>query len=195
MANREKWRLLIQGMTCKHCETKVEGTLKGLIPDAEIKVSYGQSEAIILTKNVLPSEEIIKNALAEEGYVLKRIQKLAEGQRMDNSETKFSVAQFTGILSVLLLIYLLIDRTIGFNAIPTVEAGASLGVLFMVGVLTSVHCVSMCGGINLSQSIVTDLTPLSSNATLRKYQKLKPSLLYNGGRVLYHYRRYRRRTR
>lgn len=184
MANHEKWRLKIQGMTCKHCETKVESTLKELIPGADIKVSYGQSEAIILTKNVLPSEEIIKNALAEEGYTLKRVQKITEGQVADNSDSKFSLPQFTGILSVLLLIYLLIDRTIGFNAIPTVEAGASLGVLFMVGVLTSVHCVSMCGGINLSQSIVTELTPLSSNPTVRKYQKMKPSLLYNGGRVV-----------
>lgn len=35
---------------------------------------------------------------------------------------------------------------------PIAKAGMRLGALFMVGLLTSLHCVAMCGGINLAQS-------------------------------------------
>ena len=35
---------------------------------------------------------------------------------------------------------------------PTAKASMGLGALFVVGLLTSLHCVAMCGGINLAQS-------------------------------------------
>ena len=47
------------------------------------------------------------------------------------------------------------------------------GALFLIGVLTSVHCIAMCGGISLSQSIP------DSNG---KHSLVRP-LLYNLGRV------------
>lgn len=50
--------------------------------------------------------------------------------------------------------------------------------LFLIGLITSVHCIAMCGGINLSQSI-TFSTKRNS-----KFSALKPTLLYNIGRVI-----------
>jgi sulfite exporter TauE/SafE len=46
----------------------------------------------------------------------------------------------------------------------------SLGALFVLGLLTSVHCAAMCGGINLSQTVGRS--------------GIAPSLLYNLGRVV-----------
>jgi len=50
------------------------------------------------------------------------------------------------------------------------------GVLFLVGLLTSLHCIAMCGGINISQCV--------SYTSKGKDNKLKPSILYNMGRVI-----------
>ena len=50
------------------------------------------------------------------------------------------------------------------------------GALVVVGMLTSLHCVAMCGGINLSVCL-----SLGSGGT--RLGALKPSLLYNLGRV------------
>lgn len=36
-----------------------------------------------------------------------------------------------------------------FNAIPTIDSNITYGMLFLIGVLTSIHCISMCGAINL----------------------------------------------
>ncbi|MDQ1001546.1 sulfite exporter TauE/SafE [Neobacillus niacini] len=53
---------------------------------------------------------------------------------------------------------------------------ASYAVLFVVGVITSIHCVGMCGGIMLSQSI--------GKESKNKFEAIKPALLYNAGRVV-----------
>ncbi|MCL2183700.1 MAG: sulfite exporter TauE/SafE family protein [Chitinispirillia bacterium] len=49
------------------------------------------------------------------------------------------------------------------------------GMLFVIGLLTSVHCVAMCGGINLSQCL-----PRGEGG---KRSIVRPSILYNFGRV------------
>lgn len=54
------------------------------------------------------------------------------------------------------------------------------GMLFIIGLITSVHCVAMCGGINLSQSIPTGETSPSTS----RLQMLQPTFLYNLGRVI-----------
>lgn len=51
---------------------------------------------------------------------------------------------------------------------PTAKAGMSLGALFLVGLMTSLHCVAMCGGINVA----------SAGNTRRS------AVLYNLGRVV-----------
>ena len=53
------------------------------------------------------------------------------------------------------------------------DSGMSYGMLFVIGLLTSVHCIAMCGGINLSQTLQE-----ISRAMFRN------SFLYNAGRVV-----------
>ena len=49
--------------------------------------------------------------------------------------------------------------------------------LFLIGVFTSLHCVSMCGAINLSAS-------LSTQTTHSRFRALSKPLLYNLGRLI-----------
>lgn len=51
------------------------------------------------------------------------------------------------------------------------------GMLFIVGVLTSFHCIAMCGGIQLSQCIV------AADET-QKHAAVRASFAYNLGRIL-----------
>ena len=53
------------------------------------------------------------------------------------------------------------------------------GILFFIGILTSLHCVAMCGGISLSVCVRHKTSGNDS-----KFVKLKPALLYNGGMVI-----------
>ena len=48
------------------------------------------------------------------------------------------------------------------------------GALFVIGLITSVHCIAMCGGINLSQTLSSE-----KNGSM-----FRNSLQYNIGRVI-----------
>jgi sulfite exporter TauE/SafE/plastocyanin domain-containing protein len=94
------------------------------------------------------------------------------------------IAEIVGTLIIILALYVLL-RGLGVgtlaSAFPLVEAGMGYGMLFVIGLITSVHCVAMCGGINLSQCISqTAASPVKG----RRWDALLPSILYNGGRVV-----------
>jgi sulfite exporter TauE/SafE len=59
-----------------------------------------------------------------------------------------------------------------FDRFPLAEAGMGVPLLFLAGLLTSVHCVAMCGGICLTQTVRGARHPLL------------PGALYNLGRVV-----------
>ena len=62
--------------------------------------------------------------------------------------------------------------------VPALAENASLGLVFLVGLLTSTHCIGMCGGILLAQT--TD----ARGVTGRSKRGLIASSAYNGGRVV-----------
>ena len=68
-----------------------------------------------------------------------------------------------------------------FQAIPTVS-GQNVGylALFTIGLLTSVHCVAMCGGINIAQSTAL---PLPGGRERTRFDFASSSLRYNAGRL------------
>jgi sulfite exporter TauE/SafE len=100
--------------------------------------------------------------------------------RQSIDSNKMPINQLIGVGIIIVAIYLIIKNTIGFNFIPQVNQNMSLGFLFIIGLLTSLHCIAMCGGINLSQCVSHGTNEPETN----KMAKLKPSLMYNTGRVI-----------
>ncbi|MDR2136643.1 MAG: sulfite exporter TauE/SafE family protein, partial [Synergistaceae bacterium] len=117
-----------------------------------------------------------------------------EGQQRRTSD---AVLRIIWVSIALYELYALLDRfellNIFYN-FPEAKAGMGYGMLFVVGLLTSVHCVAMCGGINLSQSLSRSLPaspaiPLAlaeyidGNAAAR-FTAIRSGFLYNLGRVV-----------
>ena len=75
----------------------------------------------------------------------------------------FSVYAFLFFLVVLAILYLLLKNTIGFYYIPAIDQAASYPVLFILGALTSFHCIAMCGGVIFSQSLPKNLDGAPEN--------------------------------
>jgi len=88
------------------------------------------------------------------------------------------------ILGIIVVLYLILQ---GFGIlnllVPSQLADSKMGfgMLFVIGLITSIHCISMCGGINLSQSI-----PREDEAARAKsrFSTFWPPFLYNIGRVI-----------
>ncbi len=65
--------------------------------------------------------------------------------------------------------------------LPDLSHGASYGLIFVFGLLTSIHCIGMCGGIVMTSCIEKNKT---QDTEKDKLKWLKPSFLYNVGRVI-----------
>ncbi len=153
----------VEGMTCASCERRIERTLRTLDGVSDVKASYSKGQVTITAKTIVTPQ--IAAALERIGYPIKT------GKQLQNK-------QFLALLLGVIAVFFIIQSTIGFNLLPTPEAGTSYGFLFVIGLITSLHCLAMCGGINMSQTVRKAESPQSTTQTLM------PSLLYNAGRVL-----------
>ncbi len=176
--------LHIDGMTCTGCEMRIENVLKKL--DGIIKVN-----AIYSSSSVYVTYDISKLGLDK---IIEAIEKLDYKVKSDvredttyakkdsqngTSENRMDVGQLIGIGIIVFALYTIIKNTVGFNFIPQVDQSMGYVVLFQVGFLTSLHCIAMCGGINMSLCVKNNIDNRES-----KFTKLKPSALYNLGRVI-----------
>lgn len=107
-------------------------------------------------------------------------------QTTSKSAQKTSKAtDYTNVVGVIIIVFALymIANRFGlfniFNNFPVAKDGMGYGMLFVIGLLTSVHCVAMCGGLCLSQCV-----PQKEGAPGNKFAAIRPSLLYNLGRVI-----------
>jgi len=154
-----KEKINVYEMTCTSCEARVEKAIKKLHGVLNVKASYSGQFVVVDYDDELCNLSQIKSAIRTAGY----------------STQSSNSYKFMGILIIVATVMLLGLKTSGFD-MEAKLANASYAVLFIVGVLTSIHCVGMCGGIMLSQSL--------SGESKSKLEAIKPSLLYNLGRVI-----------
>lgn len=160
-------------MTCINCQTKINKELTGLPGVQEASVSYETGIARIVFDSGLISVDRIKQVIQKLGY------EVLPEDRAARPDT----VRVTGFLAVILSLYILLEYFGLLNRlVPSQLADSSMGygMLFLVGVLTSVHCIAMCGGINLSQC----LPGREQKEGASKGSAFLPSLLYNSGRVV-----------
>ncbi len=166
-------KLKIEGMSCINCESKIESALHQTDGIKEANVSYINEIAKITYDANTISEEKIIALIKKFGYEVIK----------DESKNKFENSNVLGTVIILFALFI-IAKHFGilnlFNMFPEAEVGMGYGMLFLIGLLTSVHCMAMCGGINLSQCIPQS-EKLSDNS---KFSSLRPSALYNLGRVI-----------
>ena len=162
---RTKVVFFVRGMTCASCEKRIEKVVLSLenVYSAKAHQSTGKLEVEF---NGEPNKAAVSHAITTSGYIV-----------ADNQGKETGIILALGI--ILAAIYFIGNAFGIFNFIPPMEAGLGLGMLFLAGLVTSLHCVAMCGGIALSQQArVADVNSRSF------WVKNKPGLLYHGGRVV-----------
>ncbi|MEL7656073.1 MAG: sulfite exporter TauE/SafE family protein [Bacillota bacterium] len=172
----------VNGMSCVNCENKIERTLKNKKGIANAIVSYGKGTAIVTYDPALITAAEIEDIINQLGYQV--VKQENRKNIMQAAETSFDGVQIVGVFVILLALYVIINRFGGFNifnSFPEAKEGMGYGMLFLIGLLTSTHCIAMCGGINLSQCV-----PYSTagNEKTSRLANMSPSILYNSGRVI-----------
>ncbi|MBR1671704.1 MAG: sulfite exporter TauE/SafE family protein [Fretibacterium sp.] len=163
--NREI-KLNIRGMSCVNRQNRIEKGLRRAEGVLSASVSYNDSTACVLYDENTTSVEKMIALIEDLGY------QAAVGERAGRLELVDTVCTLTVIVSL----YVLLRSTGILNLLAPdrlADTGMGYGMLFVIGLITSVHCVAMCGGINLAQSLPQ-----------RGRNMFLPSLAYNAGRIL-----------
>jgi sulfite exporter TauE/SafE/copper chaperone CopZ len=171
----QKRSFRIDGMYCVNCQDIIEKELKKNSGVEKAAVNYRTGHASVTYDETIIGFDKIHEIIKELGY-----QSLEEHEKAAfQSKT---IPQIIGTLVIILALFMLLRTfTTGELAasFPLAQEGMGYGMLLIIGLLTGVHCIAMCGGINLSQTLKKEDAVSKSSFNL-----LLPGILYNGGRLV-----------
>ena len=134
----QKITLYIDGMACENCQTRINVALQELQGVSNISVNYLLKTATFTYDTNVTSLDEIQTHIRNIGY--DSMDKNSYTKRQQRKKmidvfiilSAFLVLQITGILNYLA------PGTLS-------ESNTGYGVLFLLGLFTSVHCIAMCG--------------------------------------------------
>ena len=139
----ERITLHVTGMMCSACVARVECALAAVPGVSKARVNLASKSAKVTFEEKQVSRADLVRAIEEAGYGVS-----------DEPQPRISPAKIAAVALGAVAIWLIVS-ILGFDLsgtdFPLATSGMGYGMLFVVGVLTSFHCVAMCGGINISQ--------------------------------------------
>ncbi|WP_368250227.1 MULTISPECIES: urease accessory protein UreH domain-containing protein [Lachnospiraceae] len=167
-------RLCIVGMTCVNCQNKIEHKLKNTAGIQEVTVSYNTGFADIAYDSDMITLKDIRTIIEKLDYEI----------LPETGKERSDMGRIISLLVIIVSLYVLLQQFGILNLlVPSQLADTKMGygMLFIVGLITSIHCIAMCGGINLSQCIPHGE---NGNENDNRLATFRPAILYNLGRVI-----------
>jgi sulfite exporter TauE/SafE/copper chaperone CopZ len=171
----------VKGMHCNSCSQLIENALKYKEGIGSISASYSKEEAEIDFDENKISQKEIKETIKKLGYEVKDDEKpVSENKDIEikgEGAKSDKIGWFVLVGSLVLLaivVYYFFLRGINLE-IPGGGETGSIFLLFIVGILTGFHCVSMCGAFVVSYT--------TKNA-MKGHKSFKQHLVYGGSKVI-----------
>lgn len=149
---RDKKIFKIEGMHCGSCEQLIEKTVRKIDGVHSVKARLPENIAAIEFNPNKVSEEKIINAINGMGYSCTGI--LGENE-IQKSGFNWAGAFYIllGLAIVVFLAGILLFSGNNFSLqFPEINQNMALGAIFFIGILTSFHCIAMCGPFVVSYS-------------------------------------------
>ena len=163
----ETYETKVQGMICRRCEDIVTARLAQTRGVVDAGASYWKSRVTVEYDPDIITPGDIDAVLERSGYPA------GDGGVGGIVVDIICLAAMVGL-------FFLFKYLPAQVSVPKAQEGAALGFIFVIGLLTSTHCIGMCGGIMLSQTTDSSL----SDSAARRRRGLSAALCYNGGRVV-----------
>ena len=159
----------IKGIHCSHC---IDTIRKSLLEIPNIKsIEFDGFIACISYQGKIETKKIVENILKCD-YITKE-EWISDCK--EDLKREVTIKEFIVLLGIIFLGFYLLTKILGFNPfnkIPTIDTNITYGMLFITGLFTSIHCISMCGAIQLLFFFPND-----------KFDK-KRILIFHLGRIL-----------
>jgi sulfite exporter TauE/SafE/copper chaperone CopZ len=168
----------IAGMSCVNCRGRIERELRRAAGVRDAVVNFNTGSATVIYDTAIITFNEIAALIENLGY------RVPDAGR---PRSRRSVVAGAGKLVIIIALYTL-ARALGLgglaSAFPLAQAGMGYGMLLVIGLVSSVHCVVMCGGINLSQCMSSPAAPAVRAGPPDRARALLPPILYNAGRIV-----------
>ena len=165
----KKLYVKIKGIHCSHC---IDTIRKSLLEISNIKsIEFDSFIACISYQGKIEKKKIVENILKCD-YITKE-EWISDCK--EDLKREVTIKEFIVLLGIIFLGFYLLTKILGFNPfnkIPTIDTNITYGMLFITGLFTSIHCISMCGAIQLLFFFPND-----------KFDK-KRILIFHLGRIL-----------
>lgn len=156
-------KFFISNMSCMGCEKVIRDKLI-LMGGKDVFVSFKKGEAFgFFDKDI--KYENIKEGLSSLGYKVSL-------KKEENIKEKLFIIFLAVFLSLIFA-----NNIFRLNDVMDMSSDLNYFAIFFIGIMTSFHCLSMCSGISLSQSLL-------AKDSESKIKKILPGLKYNLSRVI-----------
>ena len=172
-----KVQIQIQGTHCQACKARIESGVARLAGVKRVNVNWKTGKSWVEFDDSVTSRDKIVATIEKLGYAVQ-----AQSRQRKPSAQKARLSQslvLGGVLLVLIAVgYLLVGRSGALQLLARLSEGnLSYGLIFVIGLLSSFHCVGMCGGL-----VVTYTASCTANEPQRR--SFLPHLQYNLGRLI-----------
>ena len=168
--------LHIEGTHCAACKARIEAQIGRLEGVKRINVDYATGTCAVEFDDSMIYQDKIAKAIEKLGYQVEE-----RGEPAPEQKRLLSQRLIVGgaLLALLFAGYFLIQKSGGLELLSKLNEGnLGYGLIFAIGLLASLHCVGMCGG------LVVTYTAGSYAANDQPNKSLFPHLQYNLGRVI-----------
>ncbi len=131
-----------KGMTCKNCEMVIKKQVKTLEGVKKIDIDYANEEVLVIYDANKTNFDNIKKAIESKGYIC---------EEDIGTKKPLTSGWILTVLGIIVIAYY-VFQSLETIELPQISQNMSYGLLFLVGLLTGLHCVSMCGGFVVSYS-------------------------------------------
>lgn len=144
MPKAKHYRLPISGMQCVDCENTIEEAVSVLPGVIGARASFTEESLSLDLDTDVISLKTVCAAIKARGYSCR-----SYAERKSKGFIKRLAVTLLALAGIVLLLQL--NRFIPINlSLNKIDEHAGYGVIFLIGVLSSFHCIGMCGGFVLS---------------------------------------------
>lgn len=139
-------QIKIKGMHCGGCESIIEEALTKVNGVIEAKANYSTAKCLVVYDEEKISLDDIYQIIEGSGYQV---------ELTPDDKGSFFVKLSLSLLALVAIVLLMVfSRKLWHQfSVPEISSQLSYGMIFVVGLITGLHCIGMCGSFVISYTV------------------------------------------
>jgi len=135
---------IAEGTTCESCAEIIKRQALKVDGVKEAEFDYSTETGSVTFDKTKTDINTVFHKIEEKGYTCNIL-----NEKQTKEKRKSILGWLFGIMGILVVGYFILKLVDGIN-LPQISQNMGYGLLFIVGLLTGFHCISMCGGFVVS---------------------------------------------